>query len=156
MKKPMTSLLKRLARATLPFLGWCGLPAFLRRGRRWFDRGETRLLILTYHRVCDPEPTEFRHQSETLGVAPDRFAAQIEYLAQHYPLFSLDNLAEYLTGAPAQMGEGIAVTFDDGYRDNLTVALPILLRHQVPATVFLATNFISDSPTLMWNDRLAP
>lgn len=45
-----------------------------------------------------------------------------------------------------------AITFDDGYADNYEVALPILLRHGLPATFFIATGFLGDG--VMWNDRI--
>lgn len=59
-----------------------------------------------------------------------------------------------LPAAPA------CITFDDGYRDNITIALPILKKYRVPATFFIATAFLSG--TRMWNDdvieavRIAP
>ncbi|WP_276309893.1 polysaccharide deacetylase family protein [Chromatocurvus halotolerans] len=46
----------------------------------------------------------------------------------------------------------ICVTFDDGYADNMTVAAPVLARHGIPATVFVATGFLDGG--LMWNDRV--
>jgi peptidoglycan/xylan/chitin deacetylase (PgdA/CDA1 family) len=46
----------------------------------------------------------------------------------------------------------VAVTFDDGYRDNATIALPILSRHGVPATFFVATSFLDGG--IMWNDAV--
>ena len=48
----------------------------------------------------------------------------------------------------------LAITFDDGYRDNLTHAAPILARHGLPATIFLATGFIGTAE-VPWFDRLA-
>jgi peptidoglycan/xylan/chitin deacetylase (PgdA/CDA1 family) len=47
----------------------------------------------------------------------------------------------------------VAVTFDDGYRDVLTHAAPILRRYRIPATVYVATGFMDDGAS-MWNDRL--
>jgi len=44
------------------------------------------------------------------------------------------------------------ITFDDGYADNATVALPILQRHGLPATFFISTGFLDGG--LMWNDRI--
>jgi peptidoglycan/xylan/chitin deacetylase (PgdA/CDA1 family) len=48
----------------------------------------------------------------------------------------------------------VAITFDDGYRDNLTSAAPILARHGLPATIFLATGLIGTS-VVSWFDELA-
>lgn len=46
----------------------------------------------------------------------------------------------------------VAVTFDDGYADNLTAALPVLERAEVPATVFVATAFVGDSRPFWWDE----
>jgi peptidoglycan/xylan/chitin deacetylase (PgdA/CDA1 family) len=48
----------------------------------------------------------------------------------------------------------VAITFDDGYRDNLVNAKPVLARYRVPATLFLATGFV-DQETPFWWDELA-
>ena len=46
----------------------------------------------------------------------------------------------------------VTVTFDDGYADNAEVALPILQRHGVPATFFVATGYLNGGR--MWNDSI--
>ncbi|MFN3216435.1 MAG: polysaccharide deacetylase family protein [Acidimicrobiales bacterium] len=47
-----------------------------------------------------------------------------------------------LVAAPLDAGPGLAVTFDDGYRDNLDVALPLLAERGIPATIFVTTSYI--------------
>jgi peptidoglycan/xylan/chitin deacetylase (PgdA/CDA1 family) len=75
------------------------------------------------------------------------------HLARTYRVLPLGVLAE-----GARRGvlprNAVALTFDDGYRDNLTHAAPILARHGLPATVFLATGFVG-SGSAPWVDRLA-
>jgi len=90
--------------------------------------------ILMYHRV-DRLPTY-----DQLTVSPARFAEQIEHLATQYRVISLEQaVGELLRGGPIQFG--VVITFDDGYRDNLVHALPVLLHYQVPATIFVTTRF---------------
>ncbi|MCI0547888.1 MAG: polysaccharide deacetylase family protein [Candidatus Rokubacteria bacterium] len=103
--------------------------------------------ILTYHRVND-------EQDPFLPALPTAvFEAQIGYVARAYCVLTVEELVER-----ARRGElprnAVAVTFDDGYRDNLTHAAPILARHRVPATIFLATGFIG-SGEVPWFDRVA-
>lgn len=77
--------------------------------------------ILTYHSVG--------RLDHAMNVTPENFEEQMSWLAGHAPLNTLDDAAE--------ARPGVAVTLDDGYRDNLVNAAPILIRYKVPATVFL-------------------
>lgn len=79
--------------------------------------------ILTYHSVGAVD--------HDMNVTPGMFRDQLAWLADHYPVISLREAAE---GKP-----GIALTFDDGYHDNLYNAAPMLAERQFPATVFLIT-----------------
>ncbi len=142
-----------LRRALLPALFNLGLFGLVRVLRRRFDR-RARLLILLYHRVHDPDRLDFRYTSDTLAVSPDHFTAQVDYLARHYRVMPLEQALGWLDDAGGNHGEVVAITFDDGYRDNLTLALPILARHRLTATIFLATDFIG-SGRLTWFDQLA-
>ena len=107
-----------------------------------------RPVILMYHRVAIVP-----HDPWGLAVDPERFEEQIAYVKQHRTPMSMDQLVERLLNntLPAN---AVAVTFDDGYRDNLINAKPVLVRHGVPATLFLATGFV-DQDTPFWWDELA-
>lgn len=77
-------------------------------------------LVLLYHRVARPGVDPF-----DLCVAPDRFAEQLELLRRTHRLATLSEIRE-ATRAGRSVRGWVALTFDDGYRDNLTAALPIL------------------------------
>ena len=91
------------------------------------------LRILMYHRVA---PLAAYDQ---LTVSPARFAQQMQELAQHQVVGLEDGLRALQSG-PLRTPL-IAVTFDDGYLDNLTEALPVLQRYGIPATIFVTTQF---------------
>lgn len=86
-----------------------------------FRAGGPSTRILTYHSVGA--------RAHEMNVRPEAFAAQMEWLAKHAEVISLRDAAE---GRP-----GVALTFDDGYRDNLLNAAPILKALEFPATVFM-------------------
>jgi peptidoglycan/xylan/chitin deacetylase (PgdA/CDA1 family) len=103
--------------------------------------------ILTYHRVND-DADPFLPAMSTAVL--DR---HLNYVARAYRVLPLEEIVER-----AQKGSlprnSLAITFDDGYRDNLTHAAPILSRYKLPSTVFLATGFIGTG-MIPWFDRLA-
>ena len=73
--------------------------------------------------------------------APAVFAQQMAYLARRREVVSLDDL---VAGRGRGGKPAVAITFDDGYRNVLTTALPVLRRHGFPATVFVPTRWIGD------------
>lgn len=105
-----------------------------------------RLLILIYHRVHAQPDTMFPRE-----VTADRFDWQMKLLNTHCAPVSLgDGVDRMRRGTlPAR---AVVVTFDDGYADNLTVAVPILQKHMVPATFFVSTGFLDGGR--MWNDTV--
>jgi hypothetical protein len=104
-------------------------------------------LIRTYHRVNDELDPFF-------GAIPtEQFEAQIAYIARTHLVLSVEELVERMHQGRLPRN-AVAITFDDGYRDTLTHAAPILARYGLPATVFLATGFIGTSE-VPWFARLS-
>jgi len=101
------------------------------------------LRILTYHRVND------HHPHDRLTVHPTAFAAQMEFLSHsRRPVLPLgDALTAIARGVPLEAG-AVALTFDDGYLDNFTDALPILERFRLPASFFVVTGLMDTNRPL--------
>jgi peptidoglycan/xylan/chitin deacetylase (PgdA/CDA1 family) len=77
----------------------------------------------------------------------------MRYLKENYNLLSLNKATQILLTKGTFPKNSIVITFDDGYKDNFNNALPILNKYDIPATIFLATNFISKNPFyLSWGD----
>jgi peptidoglycan/xylan/chitin deacetylase (PgdA/CDA1 family) len=103
--------------------------------------------ILTYHRVNDEGDPFFP------SVPTDRFERQMAFIARSYVVLPLVDLVERMEQRRVPRN-ALAITFDDGYRDNLTHAAPILARFGLPATVFLTSGFIGTGD-VPWFDRVA-
>ncbi|MFA6243457.1 MAG: polysaccharide deacetylase family protein, partial [Candidatus Hydrogenedentales bacterium] len=89
-----------------------------------FHRNDTPCArVLTYHSVGN--------RDHEMNVTPQDFREQMTWLSDNCPVISPREAA---TGKP-----GVAVTFDDGYFDNLTNAAPVLSKLSIPAVVFIVT-----------------
>ena len=107
---------------------------------------EGRLSILIFHRVlAKPDPI-FPEEVDALGF--DRICG---WIRQWFNVLPLADAVHRLKNRslPAR---ALSITFDDGYMDNHAVALPILERHGLSATFFVATGFLDGSR--MWNDTI--
>lgn len=128
----------------------------LQRLKHWWRRlrsprgSATGAIILMYHRVADPPVDPC-----LLCVGPQQFAEQMEILRQHYDVLRLQECRQLRVNGTSQRPR-VIVTFDDGYRDNLVSAKPILQRYEVPATVFVTSGFVGTEREFWWDelDRL--
>ena len=92
--------------------------------------------ILMYHSVGD-------NDIGTLSVRWDNFEKQVEYLHKHgYSVISLGQLVEAIEAGRTYLPKTVAITFDDGFQDNYTNAMPALAKYKMPATVFIITGYI--------------
>jgi glycosyltransferase involved in cell wall biosynthesis/peptidoglycan/xylan/chitin deacetylase (PgdA/CDA1 family) len=103
-------------------------------------------MVLIYHRV-----SALSHDPHRIAVHPARFEAQINYLKENYTILSLRELVERIK-ASSPVENCAAVTFDDGYADNLHEAKPILEKFQVPAAVFVTAGMIGSSREFWWDE----
>ena len=94
-----------------------------------------------YHRVTARQPDPYG-----LAVHPDRFAEQVAYLHSLRRTVPLDHVV-------GSSSADVAITFDDGYVDNASVAAPLLAEAGLPATWFIAVGRLGGRP--FWWDRLA-
>lgn len=108
--------------------------------------------ILTFHRLVD-DHDDCLLKSPTVQTHVRIFEQVIATLTRYYSIVSLDAIVAHLESGEPFSRDSIAIVFDDGYEDNYRLALPVLIRYGVPATVFLATGFI-DRKDLMWTDRV--
>jgi peptidoglycan/xylan/chitin deacetylase (PgdA/CDA1 family) len=113
-----------------------------------------RRVVLCYHSV-DPRPSD-------LALSPQLFEAHLEWLGAHCEVVSL---AELVAAADRSARPRVAITFDDGYADNHTHALPSLAARDMPAAFFLTAGFLErDAEVMGWlaeiwrtpRERLAP
>lgn len=104
------------------------------------------LIVLIYHRVL-PQPDPM------LPDVPDKtmFAMHMRVIARYFRVAPLRQALVDLQAGTLRCPT-VAVTFDDGYADNLEVALPILQQFSIPATVFVAPGFLDGG--LMFNDAV--
>lgn len=111
-----------------------------RRVRRRLRRGG----ILMYHRICQESCDPW-----AITVPPADFADQLAVLAEARAVVDLAAFAS--EAAYTRNGTRLAVTFDDGYVDNLEAALPILERYEIPATLFVVGDAIGRRREFWWD-----
>jgi peptidoglycan/xylan/chitin deacetylase (PgdA/CDA1 family) len=103
-------------------------------------------LILLYHRVANLPLDPY-----LLGVTPEHFAQHLEVVRkQGYPI-RLQELTQGLRDGHLP-NRAIVITFDDGYRDNLYNAKPLLERYDTPATVFVTTRSLTQAGEFWWDE----
>jgi peptidoglycan/xylan/chitin deacetylase (PgdA/CDA1 family) len=109
---------------------------------RWLLRD--RAVIIAFHRVSAAA------EGRALNCPPQVFAALCKFFKRHFTVLPLAELLRRLR-QKEDVGGALVITFDDGYRDNRTVAAPILEELGLPATFFVATNFIGSSTVPFWD-----
>jgi peptidoglycan/xylan/chitin deacetylase (PgdA/CDA1 family) len=103
-----------------------------------------RLSILIFHRVLPAHDPLFPGEPDA-----SEFDALLAHLAKRFRILPLAQAVDRLYEGTLPRA-ALAITFDDGYADNLTVAGPILSKHGFPATLFIATGYLDGG--VMWND----
>lgn len=111
------------------------------------------LPIIAYHSVNPIQNPEINR----LIVSPETFERQMRFLKEHkYNVLPLDELAALIKGRKRIPPRTLAITLDDGYKDNYTYAFPILKKYNIPATMFIIINEVgrAQGDRLSWDDIL--
>jgi peptidoglycan/xylan/chitin deacetylase (PgdA/CDA1 family) len=141
---------KRFAKAWLGgALVWTGV--WDRAVRTWARRDHT--IVLTYHRVVEKWDHTLDYSQPGMVVTVPTFERQLAFLAEHFDIVSLNSaFVDEPIDRPATRPRCV-ITFDDGWRDNYDLAFPILRKRGIPATIFVATDFVGTSRTF-WHTEL--
>ncbi len=112
-----------------------------------------RVPVLMYHYIRPILP-HMTTSSRWLSVSPKHFRAQMEELVRFgYHTITPDDLADAVAGTRALPSQPVLLTFDDGYRDQYDVALPILKANGLSATFFVVSDY-SHIPSYLTNDQI--
>ena len=118
----------------------------------WIARvGAPRPVILCYHRIVSSISQAQDSPAPELCVAQEQFAEQLAYLQKNREVVSLSNFVSFLQQGKLSNAH-VAITFDDGYKDFITHALPVLLQYSIPATVFVSNGLITGASRPWWFD----
>lgn len=114
--------------------------------------------IICYHGVCEEPPDEW-------SVTPRQLRAHLELITRQHRPVALADVVAWLVGERELPPRAVAVTFDDGYRDVLTYAAPLLAEYEVPGTAFVVAglldgeaahaSYVPSRPLLAWGELRA-
>jgi len=134
-----------MKRVLFRLLALCGIPALF---RYWHRQS---LTVVLYHGVA-PRIDQGIYNYRGKFITPGTFERQLEYLRTRYTILSLSDALEQLKDGTLPE-RALVITFDDGYRNFYLHAYPLLKAHNIPATIYLATDFVCRGVPL-WVDRL--
>jgi len=119
--------------------------------RTWAKRDA--VIILTYHRVIEKWDETLDYSQPGMVVTATTLERQLVILKEHFEIVTLGTLLANGDTVARATRPRCVVTFDDGWRDNYDLAFPILCRHEIPATIFLTTDFIG-TDRAFWHTEL--
>ena len=107
-------------------------------------RNRDVLTVLMFHRVLPQDDPRAAGANPTYTAWRDELAAVLDLLADWYSVIDLARLERIAAGEPAPPCP-LLITFDDGWRDNFDHALPELAARDLPALLFVATDYVDDA-----------
>ncbi len=112
--------------------------------------GKPRLLVLFYHTFRSESPASDRDAFDLSNPTAAQFEAHIREITKNYRVVELEKgLQEVRDGTLPR--DSVAISFDDGFDSVYTVAYPLLRKYDVPATVFLLTDWVNSGRPCWWS-----
>jgi peptidoglycan/xylan/chitin deacetylase (PgdA/CDA1 family) len=112
--------------------------------------GESPLVLLAYHGIRDINPADYPFDEGTVSASCHQFDLQMDYVKKNFDTITFAQLKACREGKIPFPKRPIIITFDDGFADNYQNAFPILKKHGLPATIFLASGFIGTDEVFWW------
>lgn len=109
-------------------------------------------IILLYHRIVE-DNTKYLDKGPGMHHHIRDFEEEIPYLKKHYQVLPMDEVIAQIKSGKGFDRPTVAITFDDGYLDNYTLAYPVLKKYGIPATIYLTTSLI-DTDERTWTDQI--
>jgi peptidoglycan/xylan/chitin deacetylase (PgdA/CDA1 family) len=112
---------------------------------------DNSVIILMYHSI----PIDYNNRDDLgLSVPKDLFERQIKYLVdKKYNVIPLQNAVHQIKTGYKISKRTVCITFDDGYEDNYHNAVPILIKENMPATIFLITKYLKENANFSHLER---
>lgn len=117
---------------------------------RFFSK--PNILHITYHGVVEKDSTFFspRH------IDVKQFEKQIEYFKKNFKIISVEESFNLVKNKTKLNNRYISISFDDGFLNNLSVALEVIEKHEVPVTVYVSSICIeNDGNRVLWSELTA-
>lgn len=103
--------------------------------------------VLLYHRVCN-----YITDPQLLCVTPENFENQIRFLKQNYSVLDIEEWKNNILNQKKFKPKSVVITFDDGYEDNFSQALPILEKYKVQALFYICAGNINTDKEFWWDE----
>lgn len=129
----MTTVLSPWKSGLLGAYYYATLPARVRANQHAARNGNAPVMSIYYHRVAD-------HTANDWTISNAQFKREIEWLAEHFDLVSLEEGQRRIREGNSRAA--VCITFDDGYAENCEQALPLLISKRIPCTYFVASHFV--------------
>jgi len=111
-------------------------------GRHKWKPRQPNLLILAYHRILPKSDPRYLYEQPTMVVTPETFDQNLAWTAKYFEFISLSQWLKGFASNTLEAKNYCAITFDDGWIDNLYYALPVLEKYRAPATIYCVANML--------------
>ncbi|HEY0055298.1 MAG TPA: polysaccharide deacetylase family protein [Pedobacter sp.] len=113
---------------------------------RFASRFENRVIVLMYHRIANRNSDPWQ-----IAVSPENFEQHLQILKKSYQVISIPDLVRQLENKKIETN-CVCITFDDAYCDNYLYAKPLLEKYELPATFFVASDYIGQNKQFWWDE----
>ena len=107
----------------------------VRNGRLLYPRHDKGFIVLAYHSISSKEEYPY-------GVSSKAFESHLVHIKNFYNVVPVSDIITRIKSGGVFEDVLIALTFDDGFKDNHDIALPLLAKHNIPATIFISTDIV--------------